>query len=236
MNKFFSFLADALNGAERSILDFLSAFVPYAVPVIPAYLTYYHTRDMMDFPAWVALTAAFVVETLGMASVSTAIKFYRNNQRYKSEQNKAPFMLALAVYLFYLLIVLSVNVILEVVAGTRGGWIILSIGLFTLLSVPSGVLISIRAQYREMLDEREETRKPKQQTKHEPPAFGFVQKKRYASDYREKILVMLNDEYAKNNRVLSPKEITAKLNLEHGTNKGFVSTLTKQWKSENSVL
>ena len=69
--KIFEFLAKVLNGMERGIIDFISAFVPYAVPIIPAYLTFYHTRDMMDFPAWVAWTAAFVVEALGLASVAT---------------------------------------------------------------------------------------------------------------------------------------------------------------------
>ena len=152
----FQAIADILNGAEKSFLDLLSVLVPYCVPVIPAYLTYFHTRDMMLFPDWVAKTAAFVVEVLGIASVSTAIRFYRNNKRYKDAKEKAPFALAISVYIFYLVIVLSVNVILEIVAGTRGGWIILSIGLFSLLSVPSGVLISIRSLYTEMLQDREE--------------------------------------------------------------------------------
>lgn len=167
MQKFFSELAEVLNNSERAVIDLLSAFVPYMVPVIPAYLTYFHTLELMKFPAWVAFTAAFVVETLGMASVSTTIRFWRNNQRYKSEANKAPFGLALSIYVMYLVIVLTVNVVLEMVSGERSGWIIFSIGLFSLLSVPSGVLISIRAQFTEMLSERAEA---KQATKN-PPAL-----------------------------------------------------------------
>lgn len=234
MKGFFQFLANVINGSERGILDFLSAIVPYAVPIIPAYLTYYHTRDMMDFPSWVAFTAAFVVEVLGMTSVSTSIRFWRNNQRYKSEQNKAPFTLAIMVYIFYIVVVLAVNVILEIESGIRGGWIILSIALFTMLSFPSGVLISIRAQYSEMLEDRTTARTPKGKTKEDEP-LGFSNKK-YASNYRDKILAYLDQEYEKSGKVLTPKEITSHFKLEHGNNKGYVSTLTKEWKSGKPVL
>jgi hypothetical protein len=162
LGNLFQTIADVLNGAERSFLDLLSVAVPYAVPVIPAYLTYWHTRDQMAFPDWVAKTAAFVVEVLGITAVSTAIRFWRNNQIYKSDKERAPFWLAVGVYVFYIVIVLSVNVILELVAGVRTGWVIFSIGLFSLLSFPSGVLISIRAQYTEMLEDRTERKQERQ--------------------------------------------------------------------------
>ena len=152
----FEFISDVINSAERSFLDLLSALVPYAVPTIPAYLTFYHVTNEMQFPAWVAWTAAFTTEVLGITSVSTAIRFYRHNAIYKDAKNKAPFTLAIAVYVFYIVIVLSVNVLLEINTGTRSGAVIWAIGLFSLLSLPSGVLISIRSQYAEMLEEKRE--------------------------------------------------------------------------------
>ncbi len=167
LDAFFQQIADILNGAERSFLDLLSVIVPYFVPIIPAYLTYFHTIQQMNFPPWVAWTASFVVEVLGITAVSTAIRFYKNNQLYKLEKERAPFWLAIGVYAFYLVIVLSVNVILEIVTGSRSGWIIFSIGLFSLLSVPSGVLISIRSQYSEMLEERT-IRKQERYSRHMP--------------------------------------------------------------------
>ena len=156
LGSIFQAIADILNGAERSFLDLLSVVVPYMVPVIPAYLTYNHTMGEMQFPEWVAWTAAFVVEVLGITAVSTAIRFWRNNTIYKSEKEKAPFWLAVGVYVFYIVIVLSVNVLLEIVSGVRSGAVIWAIGLFSLLSVPSGILISIRAQYTELLVDRTE--------------------------------------------------------------------------------
>lgn len=231
--RIFEFLAKVLNGMERGIIDFISAFVPYAVPVIPAYLTFYHTRDMMDFPAWVAWTAAFVVEALGLASVATVVRFYLHNKRYKSEQNRAPFWIALGVYIFYIVIVIVVNVILEIVADTRGGFIITAIALFSLLSFPSGVLISIRTQYREMLDEKEANKKPKNNDM--PQVVKETRGKKPASHYQPQILAMLEAEYEKNQRVLTPKEITARLKLDHNNSKGYVSTTTSKWMSEKGI-
>lgn len=173
LSAIFQYISDTINSAERSFLDLLSAAVPYAVPVIPAYLTFFHTRDMMQFPDWVAATAAFVVEVLGITSVATAIRFQRHNMINKDLKTKAPFALAIATYIFYILVVLSVNVLLEVVTGERSGAVIWAIALFSLLSLPSAVLISIRAQYAEILDEKAERRAERKAAKRQwRPAFG----------------------------------------------------------------
>lgn len=235
LSKFFGFLADLINNAERGIVDFISAFVPYAVPIIPAYLTYYHTLDMMDFPAWVAWTAAFVVEALGLASVSTAVRFYLHNKRYKSEQNKAPLWMAIVVYVFYIAIVIVVNVMLEVVSAQRSGAIIWAIALFSFLSFPSGVLISVRTQYREMLEEKAERKQQAQQSVNQPKAEKHENKPKPASAHKEKILESLDVEYKKSGRVLSPVEITARLKIDHKNNKGYVSGLTSTWMQEKGI-
>ena len=186
----FEFISEVINSAERSFLDLLSALVPYAVPIIPAFLTFDHVHKMMGFEVWVAYTAAFVTEVLGITSVSTAIRFYRHNAIYaaqaaaiasqpaapavkgkkntkvkanaittkknKTAKNKAPFELAIFTYVFYLVIVLSVNVLLLIESQSKTAAVIWAIGLFSLLSVPSGILISIRSQFGEMLEEKKE--------------------------------------------------------------------------------
>jgi len=232
----FGFFADLVNGGEKSFLDFISALVPYFVPVIPAYLTYFHVQNEMGFPVWVALTAAFVVETLGMASVSTAIKFWYHNQKYSKKDNKAPFWLAVGVYIFYIIVVVTVNVILEIVSGERTGIIILAIALFTLLSVPSGVLIAIRAQYSSVLGDIEQRYHNRNST---PPAAPVPQsgtyREKHASDYKDKITEMLEGEFGKSGQVLTPKQITSRLKIDHSRNKGYVSTFTTNWKSGKGI-
>ncbi len=151
---FFSWFSETINGAERSVLDALSSIVPYTTASIPAYLTYVHTSTQMDFPNYIAVLAAFTVEVLGVTSVSTAIRFWQWNKNH--QKDTAPFWLAFLTYVFYIVITLSVNVILEIYTAVRAPSVIWAIGLFSLLSIPSGVLISVRAQFGEMLEEKRE--------------------------------------------------------------------------------
>jgi hypothetical protein len=109
--------------------------------------------------------------------------------------------------------------------------------MFTLLSVPSGVLIAIRAQYSEVLGAIEKRYQHKTGVSPLPePQSGTMRKEKHASDYRDKIIQMLDDEFSKSGGILTPKQITTRLKLHHGNNKGFVSTLTKEWKSGKGVL
>jgi len=235
----FNFIARIFIDGEKSFLDIISAIIPYGVPVIPAYLMYHNAREQMNFPHEVALVAAIVVEGLGLASVTTAIQFFRNNQRYKDEKNKAPFWVAVAVYGFYILVVMLVNVILEWVSGARSGWVILAIALFMLLGIPAGVLIGIRHQFAKMLEEKDKRysgggnnkNEPQQDT---PQATG--KRTKYASDYKAQIVASLEKEFQATGKVLTPKEITTKFKLEHDNNKGYVSTLTSQWKKDNNIM
>jgi hypothetical protein len=169
LEKIFRWISDTINGGERAILDALSAIVPYTTASIPAFLTFTHTRDQMDFPVNIAWLAAFTVEVLGVTAVSTAIRFWQWNKTHVQEKDRAPFWLAVGTYAFYVVTVLSVNVILEVYAAQRAPAVIWAIGLFSLLSIPSGVLISIRAQFGEMLEtKREQAEQRRAERQHRP--------------------------------------------------------------------
>jgi len=189
LDRVFTKASDTINGAERAILDFISVFVPWAVPVIPAYLTYFHTINQMSFPEWVAGTAAFVVEALGLVSVATAIRFWKNNTLFKGEREKAPFFLAVIVYVFYIVIVLTVNVLLEVEAAERNRVVIFAIGLFTLLSFPASLLIAIRAQFREQLEDRIARREERRHSRQAPQTMRYAKDTDFAlpEKHREKI-------------------------------------------------
>ncbi|MEP7135805.1 MAG: hypothetical protein ABI904_12820 [Chloroflexota bacterium] len=163
LEKLFRWISDTINGAERAILDALSAIVPYTTASIPAFLTYTHTTDMMHFPVNIAMMAAFTVEVLGVTAVSTAIRFWQWNTNHSNKAERAPFLLAVGTYSFYIIITLSVNVILEIAARQRTGAVIWAIALFSLLSIPSGVLISIRAQFGEMLEDKRDKAEQRKQ-------------------------------------------------------------------------
>lgn len=166
MNKIFDSIIRFLNGIEDSAINTLSIIVPWFVPVIPAYLTFRHSEINLQFPAWVAWTAAFVVEVLGLASMRTAVSFYEHNKRYSRDEKKAPFTVTVLIYAFYLSVVLVVNVLLDIQNGVVW-WNVLAIGLFSLLSVPAAALISVRAQHTELLRDLERNRSERRQARSE---------------------------------------------------------------------
>ena len=147
---FFEKISNVVNGIEDSVINLLCVLAPWFVPIIPAYLTYRHTVGDLGFPSWVAWTAAFVVEVLGLSSMRTSISFFEHNKRYSKDTNRAPVGLSISTYVFYLLVILTVNILLDLNSGVS--WInVLAIGLFSLLSVPAGLLIAIRTQHTELL-------------------------------------------------------------------------------------
>lgn len=240
MNKLFDFITRFLNGIEDSFINVVSIIVPWFVPIIPAYLTYYHSTTNLKFPWWVAWTAAFVVEVLGLASMRTSISFYEHNRRYSNELRQAPFGLAFSTYVFYLFVVLTVNVLLDVQNGVA--WVnVLAVGLFSLLSVPAGVLISVRAQHTELVRDIERA-KAERRTMHtartvpersaEPPKRS---PERHASDFLPKIIEVLESTYVNENRIAGPTEIARKVNLDPDKAKGYISTKTKEWKTERGL-
>lgn len=153
----FEKISNVVNSAEDSIINLLCVLAPWFVPIIPAYLTYNHTVNELGFPSWVAWTASFVVEVLGLSSMRTSISFFEHNKRYSKDTNRAPVGLSISTYVFYLAVILTVNIILDINRGIS--WInVLAIGLFSLLSVPAGLLIAIRTQHNELLKSLAELR------------------------------------------------------------------------------
>lgn len=233
--RMFEWLSASINGGERAIIDLASAVVPYMVPIIPAYLMYDHAMNHMGFEPWIAKTAGVVVELLGLASVSTAVRFFLYNRRFKKDAknenpNKAPFKQAMVIYASYVVIVLIVNVILEWQNSTRSGWTILAIAAFSLLSFPSGWLVALRTGFAEMLEEKESARSNNQNNNTPKP-----QKKVNASDKKAEILQLLDTHFEQTGEVLKPSQISARLNLDNETAKGYISTETSKWRKEKGI-
>lgn len=231
MNKLFTWITNTVNNAEDSLINLISAVILWMVPVIPAYLTYNHMTVDLNFPLWVAGIGAAVVEFLGLASVRTAIKFWAHNKRYETNVKRAPFWPVIGTYVFYIVVVLSVNVVLDwgKIAAAHE-W---AIALFSLLSVPSGYLMSARAQHteleRKIADDNAhnaQVRKENKQAKQQPKELPKV----YASSKRQEIIDLLEIIWQTEHRVAGGKEIATRLELDTDTSKGYISGVTKGWK------
>lgn len=150
MGNIFDRLNYGIRGFEGSLVNLLSTLTPWLAPLIPAYMTYTHVNNYLDFPHWVALIAGITVEFLGLTTVSTTLAFWSHNQKYKTDVRRVPVIIPLLTFVFYLLVVISINVLLDV----YGGQAVIAVRvLLTLLSVPAAVIIATRRQHGEIIDE-----------------------------------------------------------------------------------
>jgi len=242
---------DSVNNIESAWVNLLAFIIPYAVSLIPAMMTFRNSQTMLGFEVWEAVNAAAAIEFFGIVTMDTALRFYQYNKKYTSNANKAPVGMAVFSYVFYLAIIITVNVVMEIAAAPSGSlhwfsgesfWKIVALSLLSTLGFPSAVTIGIRTQHKEILAEKTATKQgggtpktnalaPAQQPQREQHA-------RHASEFAPQIKAMLNTQYEKDGRILAPKEITPRLKgltQTHEQAKGKISEITKNWKIENGI-
>lgn len=140
---------DFIRSAESSIVNLISAIAPWAAPLAPAYMAFFHMRDRLEFPFWVAFALSGVIEILGLSTVSTILAFWNYNRK-AAKTNKAPVLVPLVAFLFYLSVVLTLNVLLEL--PNQSVWLEISArALLTLLSIPAALILAVRTMHTDMI-------------------------------------------------------------------------------------
>lgn len=160
-------LRDGIKEIEATVIDVVSAVIPWLAPLIPAYIAYQNMSSVLGFAPWLARIGALVVEALGLAAVHTAIQFWDFNRTRRQKDAAAPVKIAAAVGLFYLVLVLMVNIILDSAPVAEK----VAKALLSLISVPAGVTLAIRAQHSnqilEIKIERERLREERKNNRSE---------------------------------------------------------------------
>jgi len=133
---------------ERLLVDVVAAYVPLLAPVIPAYLAFHNLYFVLTMPLWVSIIGALVVEFLGFATITTVVQFVDFNATKHAEDPGAPFYPAVGVAAFYLIVVLTVNVLLDDSEFIER----FSKLLMSTLSVAGAVTISLRGQHSVRLE------------------------------------------------------------------------------------
>ncbi len=156
---------------ERTLVSNVAATVPWLAPIAPAYMAWHNSVNLLSWPIWVAWMVAAAIEGLGMSVVSTAFELWDWNDTKKDKDQNAPVLIAVAAVIFYLSVVIIVNVLLEL------GWPVwIAKALLSLLSVPAVVTLALRSQHARRMDvkhaedeirreERKEEREFKRQMK-----------------------------------------------------------------------
>lgn len=128
-------------------IDVLAAYSPLLATLIPAYLTYQNTHTHLGFDRWIAFASAAAVEVLGISAVHTAVSFYQyNTSLTRKTDQRSPFVLALITAVFYIAIVLIVNVGLDA-AHQTDLMNVIAAGTLSLLSMVGALIIAVRSQH-----------------------------------------------------------------------------------------
>jgi len=159
-------LQDTSQTFERVVIDNLSAFTPWLAPLIPASMAYRNMITRLDFSPLVSLFAAAAVEFLGLTTISTTLEFWKYNQDKRKSDNSAPFVVALLTGVFYVVIILTVNAMLELNQSLEVK--VAAKAMLSLLSVVAAVIIALRSQHRrrlkEIADEKAQRRAERQKS------------------------------------------------------------------------
>lgn len=144
-----------IEGAEGSIITLVTTFIPWLAPLLPAYLTKTHLVEDLNIPTGVSWAMAACVEFLGLAAVSTAFSAMRHNKQRvnRAGDKKVSLVFPVSAYIFYLVVVVTVNVILGIpVAEEYKIWLHLAaIALLTLISAPAFVIAVARQEQHKIM-------------------------------------------------------------------------------------
>lgn len=148
----FEKINDWIRGVETSFVNLISAVAPWLAPIAPAYMTYQHAVDVLNFPLWVAVPVAVVVEILGFSAISTFMTFWFFNRRNKANYKKAPTGWVIFAFAFYLALIVTSNILLDMFDNAEGAVIAVR-ALYTLQTIPAALIVIARAGHKSLLSE-----------------------------------------------------------------------------------
>jgi len=152
----FERLNEWIRGFEGSAVNFASALAPWLAPLTPAYMTFQHSRTILEFDWWIAFVNAAVVELLGLSAVNTGLNFYFYNRRNKAASKQAPLGIVIFSFLFYLFVIVSSNILLDSFADNVFAlkWSVIAVRAgFALQTIPAALIIVARTGHKDMLNE-----------------------------------------------------------------------------------
>jgi len=143
----------AIKGVESAAVELLVTLGPWLAPLTPAAMTYRHVTESLGFkPIW-GFTTAVAVEILGLASVHTISKFHQWNKQERSKGKKVSTLPIVFTFVFYLGIVMTINLALDWNITTVAQK--LALVSLILLSVPAMIVVATRATHTRLLMEKE---------------------------------------------------------------------------------
>lgn len=248
----FAWIHEVISEADKPISLVVMVVLPFIAPLLPAIITAASLQKYMEFDpswSWLSVLSFEMIGYLGMIFlVSAMMALAKNTDDKKIEAltwNRNFYIIAYGIYLFTLL---TANVILEIVNKVPLSHVAVILCLTIGLSLSAGILNASRIQDRNQKDEsyvlRQERREDRLKHKALDKGINIFQssapsvnesapvqhREKHASDYQDKIIVMLEAEYANTGKILSPSGICRTLKIDVERNKGHVFRITKRWQ------
>lgn len=137
-----------IEAMEKTLVNNVAATMPWAAPVPSAYMIWDHAVKILGWDVWVAWVLAVAVEGLGVSVASTAFDLWNWNDQNKDQEQKSSLRIAIGTVIFYLFIVIVVNVLLELKFPS---WIAKA-GI-SMLSITAVVTLALRSQHTRRVEQ-----------------------------------------------------------------------------------
>lgn len=144
-------ITEKLDQLENTAIDLVAKIAPWAAPLPTAYLVGAATIRHLHWPAIVGVVAAVIIESLGLATTSTALTLRDYNASKRKSDPQAPFTLAVALVAVYFVTAVGLTVALDILPGLA----VYSPGVFPFLSLAGVTVLALRSDHRRRVEEIE---------------------------------------------------------------------------------
>ncbi|MBK8467714.1 MAG: hypothetical protein IPL32_18020 [Chloracidobacterium sp.] len=135
---------------ERTFTSNMAATVPWIAPLIPASFALKNAAEKLHVQNGVEYIIAASIEGLGMSVTSTAFELWDWSDKNRDAKMSAPIRISIGTVVFYIVIVIAVNVGLDL---GWADWVIRA--MLSLLSIPAIVTLALRSQHSRRIAEQE---------------------------------------------------------------------------------
>lgn len=143
---------------ESLLIDIVARIMPWFTAAIPAYFSRQAVLDHYGIDGWFSWVVVAIVELLGVSAIHTAVQFnHFNHSKGEKIDYKAPAGIAYGVSVIYLVVIVTLNIVLDITPRMDTAAIMELVGkaLLSLLAAPSAVILAIRAQHASVVDEND---------------------------------------------------------------------------------
>lgn len=235
---FFDIINGYIRDIEGSFVNFISSIAPWGAPLPAAFMSYMHMDGVLKFPFYISIPVAITIEILGFSTISTGLDFWSWNRRYKSSDNvkRAPLTFVVAAFVFYLGLVLTNNVLLDMAKSfpdiLSEAWATIAVrALLTLMTIPAAMIVATRTQHHELLDAIRQEKENKKKSQGSTAKFSSSSENHRTKEPSEKAIEVkrfVGEYYAMNSELPKLSLIMEKCSVV----KSYASTLRTEWVEE----